>query len=145
MNATESFLTSEQENAVISAIQKAEKHTSGEIRIHIEKNTEKPTLERAKEVFLYLKMDATKDRNAVLIYVGVLSKKVAILGDTGINKLVPANFWEEEIQNLKKLFAQNKYEKGLCEVVKKTGDKLQHFFPYQRDDTNELSDEISKG
>jgi len=145
MNATESFLTLEQENAVIYAIQEAEKNTSGEIRIHIENTTEKPTLERAKEVFLYLKMDKTKQHNGVLLYVGALSKQVAILGDTGINKLVPDNFWEEEIKLVKELFVQNKFEKGLVEAVKKVGEKLQQFFPYQKDDTNELSDQISKG
>lgn len=145
MNPTESFLSLEQEKIVITAIQEAEKNTSGEIRIHIENTAEKPTLERAKEVFLYLKMDATKDRNAVLIYIGVLSKTVAIVGDNGINVLLPDNFWEAEIQILKEFFSKNMFQEGLVKVVNKIGEKLQKYFPYKKDDTNELSDEISKG
>lgn len=145
MNAVESFLTPDQESSVIRAIVEAENNTSGEIRIHLENNTKKPSLERAKEVFLYLKMDDTKDRNGVLIYVDVVNKQIAILGDTGINDLVPDNFWEEEIGLLTDFFTKKKVEEGLIAAVKKVGEKLQLYFPYQRDDTNELSDQISKG
>ena len=145
MNAVESFLTTEQEVEVIQAIREAEKNTSGEIRVHLENNTEKPTLERAKEVFLYLKMDVTKEKNGVLIYVGIVSKQIAIIGDTGIDKLVPSDFWEAELQLINDYFAVEKFEKGLVASIIKVGDKLKEFFPYQSDDTNELSDAISKG
>lgn len=145
MNIVESFLTAEEERAVILAIQKAEKNTSGEIRVHIEKQAKKPTLERAKEVFLFLEMHLTKQRNGVLFYVDVQNKQFAILGDEGINKLVPTNFWEEEQQLVTNLFADKKYKEGLTKGVLNVGEKLKEFFPYQSDDTNELSDEISKG
>lgn len=145
MNAVESFLTPDQESSVIRAIIEAENNTSGEIRIHLENNTKKPSLERAEEVFLYLKMEDTNDRNGVLIYIGVVNKQIAILGDTGINDLVPDNFWEEEIQLLTDFFTKKKVEEGLIATIKKVGEKLQLFFPYQKDDTNELSDQISKG
>lgn len=145
MNAAESFLNAEHELEVIQAIGEAEKYTSGEIRVHLEDNTEKPTLERAKEVFLYLKMDETKDKNGVLIYIGIVNKQIAIIGDTGIDKLVPDNFWEAEILLIKDYFAVKKFEKGLVAAIIKVGEKLKEFFPYQSDDTNELSDAISKG
>jgi len=145
MNAVESFLTAEQELVVIQAIREAEKNTSGEIRVHLEDNTEKPTLERAKEVFLYLKMDETKEKNGVLIYIGIVNKQIAIIGDTGIDKLVPDNFWEVELLLIKDYFAVKKFEKGLVTAIIKVGEKLKEFFPYQSDDTNELSDAISKG
>jgi len=145
MDIAESFLSDQEEQAVISAIQKAEKNTSGEIRVHIEKQSKKPTLERAKEVFLFLKMHQTKQSNGVLFYVDVHNKQFAILGDEGINKVVPSNFWEEEQQLVTKFFAQKKFEKGLTKGILKVGEKLKEFFPYQTNDTNELSDEISKG
>jgi len=145
MNASESFLTTEQENEIVEAIREAEKNTSGEVRIHIENNTEKPTLARAKEVFLYLKMTETKEHNGVLIFISVINRQIAIVGDAGIDRVVPDNFWEEEILLIKNLFAQNEFTKGLVEAVKKIGEKLQQFFPYKNDDTNELSDAISKG
>lgn len=145
MNTVESFLTTQQEQQIILAIQEAEKGTSGEIRVHIEKNTEKPTLERAKEVFLYLKMDQTKQRNAVLFYVAVESKQFAIIGDTGIDKVTPDNFWNEEMKLVTTLFSQNNNREALVQGINKVGEKLKQFFPYQSDDTNELSDTISKG
>ena len=144
MNKVESFLTTEEEIVVIQAIQKAEKNTSGEIRVHIENKTEKPTLERAKEVFLYLKMDQTRQRNGILLYVGVSSKEFAILGDEGINNRIPEGFWEEEKKMVLHHFSKNNYEKGLVLAIEKVGEKLKKYFPYKKDDTNELPNEISK-
>ena len=145
MHTVESFLTETEEALVIQAIQKAEKSTSGEIRVHIENNTEKPTLERAKEVFLYLKMEQTKQSNGILLYVGVASKQFAILGDEGINKVVPNNFWDEEKKLVLHHFSKNEYKEGLIKAIDKIGEKLKDFFPYIKGDTNELADEISKG
>ncbi|HIP49012.1 MAG TPA: TPM domain-containing protein [Lutibacter sp.] len=145
MNHVESFLTAQQEKAVIQAIQKAENNTSGEIRVHIENKTEKPTLERAKEVFLYLKMDQTQQRNGILLYVGVTSKQFAILGDEGINRLISNNFWEEEKKLVLHHFSKNEYKVGLVKAIERIGEKLNKFFPYKKEDKNELSDKISKG
>lgn len=145
MNVVESFLTTKEEQAVILAIQEAEKNTSGEIRVHIENNTEKPTLERAKEVFLYLKMDQTQQKNGILLYVGVASRKFAILGDEGINKVISKDFWEEEKQVVLDNFSQKKFKEGLILAIEKVGEKLKDLFPYKEGDKNELSDNISKG
>jgi uncharacterized membrane protein len=145
MHTTESFLSEEQEKSVINAIKKAEKNTSGEIRVHIEEKTEKPTLERAKEVFFSLKMNQTKNHNGVLLYIGVADKQFAILGDTGIDKVVPDDFWDAINDLIIKHFSNNQFEKGLTAGIQLIGKKLKEFFPYKNDDKNELSDEISKG
>ncbi|MBL4939738.1 MAG: TPM domain-containing protein [Lutibacter sp.] len=139
------FLTPSQEQEVIEAIKIAEKNTSGEIRIHLEKSTDKPPMERALEVFHFLKMDATKLKNGVLFYIATESKKFAIIGDEGINEKVPENFWDEEKQLLLSLFSKGEFSQGLIQTITKVGEKLNEFFPYESDDTNELSDEISKG
>jgi len=144
MNKVESFLTTQQEKEVIQAIQNAEKNTSGEIRVHIENKTEKPTLERAKEVFLCLKMDQTQQQNGILLYVGVTSRKFAILGDEGINKMIPEGFWDEEKKIVLAYSSKNKYKEGLVLAIEKVGKKLKNYFPYEKDDTNELTNEISK-
>lgn len=145
MSKVEDFLTAAQEQEIINAIKSAEKNTSGEIRVHIEKTTEKPPMERALEVFYFLKMDATAQKNGVLIYVAVESKKFAILGDEGINKLVPSNFWDQEKEIILTHFKIKNYTLGLQIAIEEVGNKLKEFFPYQSDDKNELSDEISKG
>lgn len=141
----EDFLTAEQEQSIIKAIKIAEKSTSGEIRVHIEETTNMPPLDRALEVFYSLEMDKTEQRNGVLFYIAVESKQFAILGDEGINKLVPENFWDLEKELMISHFKQEEYSKGIELSILKVGEKLKQFFPYQDDDSNELSDEISKG
>lgn len=145
MSKVEDFLTASEEKTIIEAIQKAEKDTSGEIRVHIEKSTKKPPMERALEVFCFLKMDETALRNGVLLYIAVESKKFAILGDKGINEKVPENFWDTEKDIVLTHFSKGETTKGLELAIAEIGNKLKEFFPYQSNDTNELSDEISKG
>lgn len=145
MPKIEDFFTSKEEQQVIEAIQSAEKDTSGEIRVHIEKSTDKDPLERAKEVFYELKMNETQAQNGVLFYVATESHHFAILGDKGINDLVPTNFWDSEKELVLSHFKNREFAKGLELGIIEAGKKLKEFFPYQSDDTNELSDEISKG
>ena len=47
------------------------------------------------EADLYF-VEKTEKKNAVLIYLAKKDKKLAIIGDEGINKVVPANFWDDE-------------------------------------------------
>ena len=113
MSQVEDFLTAEQEQLLIEAIKISEKNTSGEIRVHIEENTEKLPLERALEVFHFLKMDTTKLRNGILLYIAVESRKFVILGDEGINNKVPKDFWETEKEFVLSHFAKGEFEKGI--------------------------------
>jgi uncharacterized membrane protein len=145
MSKIEDFLTAAQEQTIIEAIKIAEKNTSGEIRVHIEKETNKPPLEKALEVFYSLEMDKTEQRNGVLIYIAVESKQFAILGDEGINAKVPKNFWDLEKELMLSHFKIAEYTKGIELAILNVGEKLKEFFPYKSNDTNELSDEISKG
>ena len=145
MSRVEDFLTKKQEQNLIEAIKIAEKDTSGEIRVHIEKTLNKPAMERAQEVFYFLKMDKTQQRNGVLIYIAVESKKFAILGDEGINNLVPDDFWNTEKELILVHFKKGEFAKGIELAIKEVGKKLVEFFPYQSNDSNELLDDISKG
>ena len=145
MSKVEDFLTAAEEKDIIKAIKTAENNTSGEIRVHIEKVTEKPPIERALEVFYFLEMDKTNQRNGVLFYIAVESKKFAIIGDEGINSRVPDNFWDTEKELVLSHFTKGNPSKGLQLAIIEVGNKLKEFFPYQSNDTNELSDEISKG
>src|SRR5580692_10851459 len=87
------FFNDEQKQLIKSAIEKAESGTSGEIRLHVEGDCEGDALHRAIHVFHKLHMQKTKYRNAVLFYLAVNHKKFAIVGDEGIHKSVPENFW----------------------------------------------------
>ena len=140
----EAFLSSSDEIAVVEAINEAEKNTSGEIRIHIENHSEKPPLERAKEVFFELKMNETQARNGVLFYIGVADHSFAILGDEGIDKVVEADFWDCTKNVVIENFKSGKFREGLVEGIKNAGEKLKVHFPFNLGDENELSNEISR-
>ena len=144
MSKTEDFLSKTEEQEIVQAIVEAEKNTSGEIRVHIEEHTEKSPLERAQEVFFELKMDETQDRNGVLFYVCVSDKKFAIIGDKGINDVVESDFWDCTKDTVIANFKEGNFKKGLVEGILQAGQRLKHYFPYQSDDTNELSNEISR-
>jgi len=146
MSKVEAFLTPEEEQEIISAIRTAETNTSGEIRIHIEASSEKKSHdERALEVFHLLKMNNTKDANAVLIYVAVKDKKFVIYGDVGINKVVPKDFWNTTKDVIQNHFKLGDFKQGIVDGILIAGEKLKEFFPWQIDDVDELSNEISKG
>ena len=144
MSKTEDFLSKAEEQEIVLAIVEAEKNTSGEIRVHIEEHTEKLPLERAQEVFFELKMDETQDRNGVLFYVCVSDKKFAILGDKGINEAVESDFWDCTKDTVIANFKEGNFKKGLVEGILRAGERLKKYFPFQSDDTNELSNEISR-
>jgi uncharacterized membrane protein len=123
----------------------AEKETSGEIRVHIEKTTSKVHFDRALEVFNELKMDQTELKNGVLVYLAVDDQKFVICGDKGINDVVPEDFWDSTKNVMAARFKSRNFKQGLIDGITKAGEQLQQHFPYETGDTNELSNEISKG
>lgn len=143
MSKVEDFLTQDEEAQIIEAIRKAEKNTSGEIRVHLETHTELDAFERAAEVFELLHMNNTKNSNGVLIYVAVDDRTLVILGDSGINEVVPSNFWESTKDVIISHFKNGAMKQGLVDGILKAGQQLKKHFPYKQGDSNELPNEIS--
>ena len=142
----EKLFSPEQKAQIVDAIKAAETRTSGEIQVHIENHCKGEVLDRAAEVFETLKMYQTKDRNGVLIYLAVADHKFAILGDAGINAVVPTDFWVKTKDLMAGYFRQGKFTEGLIEGIHHAGDQLGAHFPYDsHGDKNELSDEVSFG
>lgn len=144
MNFWKSF-TDQQKAMIRRAIEVAEMDTSGEIRVHIENTCKEEPMDRAAYVFSKLGMQKTANRNGVLFYLAVRDRKFVILGDAGINQKVPADFWENITELVLQNFRESKITEGLVEGVRMAGQQLKAHFPYQRDDKNELSNEISYG
>lgn len=145
MSKVEDFLTKAEEQEVVEAIRMAEKNTSGEIRVHLEKKTAIDPINRAVEIFNELKMNQTHLRNGVIVYVAVKSKQFAIYGDEGINNKVGNDFWNSTKDIMLKNFKNSANKLALIEGIQNIGEQLKKHFPFQDDDTNELSNEISKG
>lgn len=139
------FLSIEEKLQVTNAIKAAELNTSGEIRVHIESSIKGEVLDRAAYLFEVVEMHKTKDRNGILFYLAEKSRKFAILGDAGINAKVPSDFWDKIKEKMADHFSEGNFAAGLSEGIQLAGEQLKIHFPYQKDDVNELSDEISFG
>lgn len=137
------FFTPAQQEAIVRAIAEAEHSTSGEIRVHIETSCKGDVLDETAWLFHKLGMQKTADRNGVLIYLAVKERKFAIIGDTGINSVVPPGFWDSIRDHMTGRFSEGLFTEGLTEGILMTGEKLREHFPYLKDDVNELTDTIS--
>lgn len=139
------LLTAENKDEIVKTICEAERHTSGEIRVHIEQICEGgDPYNRAITIFNQVGMYKTKRRNGVLIYVAADDRYFSIIGDQGINEIVPANFWVEITEKMKAFFGEKKFTEGICFAVQTVGNQLKDYFPYEEGDQNELSNEISE-
>jgi uncharacterized membrane protein YgcG len=137
--------TGQQKALLKRAIEVAEMDTSGEIRIHLENRCTGDPLDRAAHIFAKLKMHKTELRNGVLFYIAIRDRKFVILGDAGINAVVPEGFWDAITEKVLSFFREGKVTEGLTEGILQAGEQLKLHFPWQKDDRNELTDEISFG
>lgn len=138
-----SLFTHSEEEKIQKAVEAAEAKTSGEIRICAEKKCPENTLDRAANYFDKLGMHKTALRNGVLIYIATEDHKFAIIGDAGINKVVPKDFWETTKEAMQNHFRNGELAEGIITGIHMAGEKLKTFFPLQDGDKNELSDDIS--
>jgi uncharacterized membrane protein len=138
------FFSLEEQERIVEEVRKAEDRTSGEVRVHLDCCSRESPLEKAKMVFHRLGMTRTKARNGVLIYLATEDRKFAILGDEGIHRVVPENYWEDVKEEMQKKFREGEICEGVCLGVREIGEKLKAYFPVEKDDRNELPDTISE-
>ena len=141
------FFNTEEKQLITESIRHAEKMTSGEVRVFVEsKCSYMDAIDRAAELFFNLQMQKTDDRNAVLLYVAMEDRQLAVFGDEGIHKKVGNEYWNAEVGKIINNFNRDNYAEGISEVVKDIGEALTKHFPYNNDtDKNELPDEIVFG
>ena len=141
------FFSDQENEKIVAAIQHAEKCTSGEIRVFVESRCKFiDPLDRAIEIFAQLKMENTQDRNAVLFYVALKDRQLAIYADSGIHQKVGDQFWQEVVNTIISHFNRENYAEGISRCIEEIGDALKEHFPYdEHEDKNELPDEIIFG
>jgi uncharacterized membrane protein len=139
------FFTEKEKTLITQAIENAENMTSGEIRVHVEHKCPEDVLDRAAYIFEKLEMYKTELRNGVLFYISFEDHKLAILGDAGINAVVPEGFWNNIKESMIKSFKKGDYAPGLADGIRMAGAQLKEHFPVSSDDVDELSNEISFG
>lgn len=141
------FFDDEHQSRIVKAIQTAEQQTSGEVRVFVEsKCSYMDALDRAKEIFFDLQMNKTALRNAVLVYVAMEDRQVAVFADEGIHAKTGKQYWENTLSAMLLHFRQQHIADGITQCVLHVGEALQHHFPYDRvTDKNELPDDIVFG
>jgi len=141
------FFTTEEQQLIIDAIHNAERMTSGEVRVFVEsKCSYMDAIDRAAELFFQLEMQKTDDHNAVLVYVAMKDRQLAVFGDEGIHNKVGNEYWSAEVKKMISNFNRENYAAGIAEVVKDIGTALTKNFPFNNDtDKNELPDDIVFG
>jgi uncharacterized membrane protein len=136
--------------AIAAAVAAAERETSGEIRVHLERRLPRPrgtgpqdALTRATEVFNRLGMHTTSERNAVLVYLAVEDRKLAIAGDAGVHARVGDEYWQRVRDAMIDRLRGGRPRDAVLHAVAEVGDVLRRFFPRRPDDRNELSNQVS--
>ena len=137
------FLTDQQMASLVEAIQTAEDHSTGEIRIHIDSNTEGNNAQIAFDVFKRLCKNKTVARNAVLFHVNFEQQYLTIIGDEGIHEKVHQNFWDQMHDRITQEFMKGNFHDGLKNAVLETGLELKKYFPISGENPNELPNEIT--
>jgi uncharacterized membrane protein len=145
-NRKKTFFSPEEQKLIVTAIQAAERRTSGEVKVYVESRCSYvDALDRAVELFGQMGLMATRERNAVLVYVAIKDHQLAVFGDEGIHQKVGPDYWNTEVIKMIRDFNRDNYALGIAGCVEDIGQALQEYFPYTDKDTNELSDDIHFG
>lgn len=137
------FLAALDQQRIVDAIAEAEKRTSGEIRVHVQRKAGQDIREFAERTFERLGMTKTALRNGVLLFIASEEQRFVILGDSGIDEKVPAGFWDEIAARLTIRFKNGEFTDGIVEAISSAGEHLGRLFPRSAGDVNELSDQIN--
>lgn len=141
---TGTFLTAEGEERVVAAIRAFERRTSGEMRVHLTRSSGRDVGHSAQRVFDRLGMTKTVDRNGVLFFVDVAHRRFAVVGDTGVDRVVGEAFWTSLAERMEARFREGAFVEGLEEGIRRAGEALAAHFPYRAGDVNELPDDLSR-
>ena len=141
-SSPKNFFAAAEKQQIVRAIGDAEQKTSGEIRVFLERRGKDDTLGRAQEIFEKLGMTKTRRRNGVLIYLSLLDRQFAVLGDQGIYDKTGGGFWKDVVSLMKDSFARGDFAAGLEAGIQKIGEKLKVHFPRDEGDVNELPNEV---
>ena len=137
------FLSQLQHDDIVAALRAAEEKTSGEIRVFVSRKSVAEPVPVAQAHFLKLRMDQTRHRNAVLIFVAPRTHKFAVIGDAGVHAQCGDVFWRELSEEMAGHFRKSEFTSGIVHGIRKAGELLARHFPPSPGDQNELSDDVA--
>jgi uncharacterized membrane protein len=143
---TKDFLGKLDHDRIVAAIRAAEAKTSGQIRVYVQRGElDGDPLDYAQKKFQKLGMQATKERNGVLIFVVPRARKFAVIGDEGVHRKCGDEFWRRLVDRMRVHFQHEDFTDALAEAIEETGKLLARHFPKTSASTNELPDNIVEG
>ena len=135
-------LTKEASERIANTIQEAENRTSAEIKLVVIRHCWTDIKSKAAKIFKKYELGKTKQRNCVLVLLVTANREFLIYGDQGIHEKVGPDFWEDTSRLMMTRFKDGAFGDGICEAIKRVGEKLACHFAYQADDENEISNEV---
>lgn len=84
----------------------------------------------------------TREETGVLIYISVFERRVWVLGDRGINAMIPEADWKRVVATIVRAIKDRQPAEGICQAVREVSRILQDKFPIRPGDQNELRDLI---
>lgn len=94
--------------------------------------------EKAKVAFLEQGLHRTRDETGILILLSLFEKRVFVLADRGINKVVPEHTWDEVVKIVVDGIHRRQTCEALCLAIERCGKLLETPIPVRPDDTDEL-------
>lgn len=117
------------QDRIVEAIRRAEERTSGEIRVSLSSLIWGDVQKAAERAFVRMGMTATRDRNAVLLFVVPARRKFVVLGDAGIHAKVGPEFWRHIVRLVSHSFRGGDFTDGLVRAIGAAGEALATHFP----------------
>jgi uncharacterized membrane protein len=140
---TKEFVGKLNHDRIVGAIREAEAKTSGQIRVYLQRGELKmDPLIAAQKRFKTLKMEKTRYRNAVLIFVAPRAHKFAVIGDEAIHQKCGDALWQDVVQKMREHFRSERFSEAIVEAIQDIGAVLAEHFPGTGDGANELPDEV---
>jgi uncharacterized membrane protein len=128
-------------------IQDSEKRHSAELVFAVEGRLSisellkgKTSRQRAIELFSILRVWDTEGNSGVLVYLLLADKKIEIVADRGISKLVSQSTWDGIIERMQENFRKDFFQRGVILGIAEITELLVTHFPPQNTKKNELSD-----
>ncbi|MDR3606178.1 MAG: TPM domain-containing protein [Oligoflexia bacterium] len=136
----------EKHSKIVASIAEAEGQTTGEIRVHLSRHWIEPNaFARATYLFKKFGMTETTHRNAVLLYVNLRKRKLAVIGDISIHAKVGQRFWDELMATLQVDLRSTYYENAISTAVLRIGQVLKLHFPLEGENhSNELPNIVTE-
>jgi uncharacterized membrane protein len=143
---TKDFLGKLDHDRIVAAIREAEGKSSGEIRVYVQRGElEGDAFDHARKKFAKLGMQATRERNGILIFVAPRAQKFAVIGDEGVHRKCGNEFWQQLVERMRAHFQNESFTDALMEAIEEAGKLLANHFPKTSAPRNELPDEIVEG